>query len=109
MSAPTGNCDFPRLSQLSNLYWHQMGSELYGSAAGALEVFLSDASKLSDGGREYKRQVPDEVTRLSSTFDQVARNGPNGPFVAFGGSYFFKEDLEQLLAVALRHFSSRDA
>jgi hypothetical protein len=109
MPAITGNDDFPRLSQLSELYWHQMGPDLYGSAAGALEAFLSDASKLSDGGREYKRQVLDEVTKLSAEFDQIACDGPNGPFVALGGSYFFREDVDHLVVVAMRHFPGRDA
>lgn len=101
--------NFPRLTQFSELYWHQMGPDLYGSVTGALDEFLSDASKLSDGGQEYKRQVLDEVTRLSSVFDALANDGPNGPFVAFGGSYMFREDVDRLLAVALGHFPSRDA
>jgi len=51
----------PHLSQFMRLYWGQMGPECYGEIGTAFRQFLSDASRLPDGGASIRRGLVGEL------------------------------------------------
>ena len=93
----------PYLHQFSQLYWHQMGDEIYGTIDRAFRHYLADASRLPDAGKSLRRGLYSELMLiLDSTAyeDWVKLSRSNVEAVrAVGGRFIFPEDVRPLMAI----------
>lgn len=55
---------FPLLLKFNRLYWHQNGTDLYFDIENAFLSYLSDASRLPDGGKAYRNELREELKNI---------------------------------------------
>jgi len=73
--------DFPALQEFLPAYLHEDFGEEYGSAAGALQAFLEDASG------DQILQLKEEWTRFRRVFEHVSLEARQAALVALGSAW----------------------
>jgi hypothetical protein len=98
----------PLLQQFSRLYWHQMGSEVYGTIDLAFRQFLGDAARTPDGGKSLRRGLYGELMLIldSDDYDRwVELNFTNVQTIkAVGGRFIMPDQVRLLLNILDENF-----
>ena len=100
----------PLLQQFSRLYWHQMGSEVYGTIELAFRQFLDDAARTPDGGKSLRRGLYGELMLILDCDDYdrwLDLNRNNVEIIkAVGGRFIMPDQVRPLLTILDESFEA---
>ena len=93
----------PKLHFFSRLYWNQMADEAYGTIEVAFGTYLTDGSKLPDGGRAFRRSLSAELMLILNNpeyVDWVQNSRADRRTVsAVGGRFISPDEVPRLMNV----------
>lgn len=105
--------NYPALLHFNRLYWHQTAPDLYGSVDEAFRVYLTDASKLPDGGNSIKRELYNEFVQiaLSKDYEEWALSSKHNETAIrrVGGNIILSKTIERLRRILESEWRPRDA